>query len=322
MSLNIELPDFNHPEVSIFYEYDLSIPKEKVIPILELPRETLIADLETMLMDTIERNDFFRNYPDEDKWWEFHKHALWVLVELKAEESLSTVLELLKQDDAYNWYWFGDFSTEDFWEILYHIGGNKLAETKQIVLNAGEWVNRIVPTTTAAQIGLYQPERRTEIIEWFSSILDAFLAMDEEDPALDGEVISSIMANLIFLEAEELLPKIHALAERDLIFEGYVGDIESIESDIKKPRYTSRKRKVRTSIFERYEDVMNWHYYRMKYDKSYRKRNEPKPLKSFEDPFLGVPQIETIKREGKKIGRNAPCPCGSGKKYKKCCLKK
>ncbi|OWZ83181.1 preprotein translocase subunit SecA [Natranaerobius trueperi] len=24
---------------------------------------------------------------------------------------------------------------------------------------------------------------------------------------------------------------------------------------------------------------------------------------------------------GKKIGRNEPCPCGSGKKYKKCCLK-
>ena len=23
-----------------------------------------------------------------------------------------------------------------------------------------------------------------------------------------------------------------------------------------------------------------------------------------------------------KIGRNAPCPCGSGKKYKKCCLRK
>jgi len=23
-----------------------------------------------------------------------------------------------------------------------------------------------------------------------------------------------------------------------------------------------------------------------------------------------------------KIGRNAPCPCGSGKKYKKCCLGK
>jgi preprotein translocase subunit SecA len=24
-------------------------------------------------------------------------------------------------------------------------------------------------------------------------------------------------------------------------------------------------------------------------------------------------------KKGKKIGRNEPCPCGSGKKYKKCC---
>jgi preprotein translocase subunit SecA len=28
---------------------------------------------------------------------------------------------------------------------------------------------------------------------------------------------------------------------------------------------------------------------------------------------------KTIKRQGAKVGRNDPCPCGSGKKYKKCC---
>ena len=28
-----------------------------------------------------------------------------------------------------------------------------------------------------------------------------------------------------------------------------------------------------------------------------------------------------IKNEGPKVGRNDPCPCGSGKKYKKCCGK-
>jgi uncharacterized protein YecA (UPF0149 family) len=27
-------------------------------------------------------------------------------------------------------------------------------------------------------------------------------------------------------------------------------------------------------------------------------------------------------RSGSKIGRNDTCPCGSGKKYKKCCLNK
>ncbi len=29
-------------------------------------------------------------------------------------------------------------------------------------------------------------------------------------------------------------------------------------------------------------------------------------------------KTETIRREGEKVGRNDPCPCGSGKKYKKC----
>lgn len=28
---------------------------------------------------------------------------------------------------------------------------------------------------------------------------------------------------------------------------------------------------------------------------------------------------QTVVNEGPKVGRNDPCPCGSGKKYKKCC---
>jgi len=37
----------------------------------------------------------------------------------------------------------------------------------------------------------------------------------------------------------------------------------------------------------------------------------------------GMPQrqqgkVETVRRDGEKVGRNDPCPCGSGKKYKKC----
>jgi preprotein translocase subunit SecA len=29
-------------------------------------------------------------------------------------------------------------------------------------------------------------------------------------------------------------------------------------------------------------------------------------------------KIETVHRQAPKVGRNDPCPCGSGKKYKKC----
>lgn len=30
-------------------------------------------------------------------------------------------------------------------------------------------------------------------------------------------------------------------------------------------------------------------------------------------------KVETIRRESPKVGRNDPCPCGSGRKFKKCC---
>ena len=32
-----------------------------------------------------------------------------------------------------------------------------------------------------------------------------------------------------------------------------------------------------------------------------------------------VQKVETVVHEGPRVGRNDPCPCGSGKKYKKCC---
>ena len=36
------------------------------------------------------------------------------------------------------------------------------------------------------------------------------------------------------------------------------------------------------------------------------------------DPGTDEAKGQTFKRFGDKIGRNDPCPCGSGKKYKQC----
>ncbi|WP_152050744.1 preprotein translocase subunit SecA [Tautonia marina] len=33
-------------------------------------------------------------------------------------------------------------------------------------------------------------------------------------------------------------------------------------------------------------------------------------------------KVEPVRKVGKKVGRNDPCPCGSGKKFKACCMKK
>lgn len=40
------------------------------------------------------------------------------------------------------------------------------------------------------------------------------------------------------------------------------------------------------------------------------------------DSGSGYSEPQPIRREQALVGRNDPCPCGSGKKFKKCCLKK
>jgi preprotein translocase subunit SecA len=39
----------------------------------------------------------------------------------------------------------------------------------------------------------------------------------------------------------------------------------------------------------------------------------PKPARTGGDDV-----VKTVRHDGPKVGRNDPCPCGSGKKYKKC----
>jgi len=42
----------------------------------------------------------------------------------------------------------------------------------------------------------------------------------------------------------------------------------------------------------------------------------PRPMSAANTPDV---KQAPIHREAPKVGRNDPCPCGSGKKYKKCC---
>jgi preprotein translocase subunit SecA len=46
-----------------------------------------------------------------------------------------------------------------------------------------------------------------------------------------------------------------------------------------------------------------------------------KPVDMLEGGRLLPQKVETFRREAPKVGRNDPCSCGSGKKYKKCCGK-
>jgi len=60
-----------------------------------------------------------------------------------------------------------------------------------------------------------------------------------------------------------------------------------------------------------------------------REKRETKPQRLYDD-FFDIDEIDDMDNlsllplvnDKPKVGRNDPCPCGSGKKYKKCCLNK
>jgi uncharacterized protein YecA (UPF0149 family) len=66
-------------------------------------------------------------------------------------------------------------------------------------------------------------------------------------------------------------------------------------------------------------------YIRMskKYEDSMFKELYPEELENADTDNVQWDSMDsgTYEREAPKIGRNDPCPCGSGKKYKKCCGK-
>ena len=68
---------------------------------------------------------------------------------------------------------------------------------------------------------------------------------------------------------------------------------------------TKKRLKEVSSIFE-------------KNDWKYKVELEPKKPEDVTDLEILLNPPKTVIAE-QKIGRNEPCPCGSGKKYKKCC---
>lgn len=65
------------------------------------------------------------------------------------------------------------------------------------------------------------------------------------------------------------------------------------------------------------EDRFEDHYQRQQDARKDRVKNLPG-----EDEEPLPPPVEPIRKSDAEPGRNDPCPCGSGKKFKQCCINK
>ncbi len=317
-----EKPVFNHEIINQLYCNSMEIDQQIVADILDLPRETLIADLEMVVDDSMARLEVFAEMDWDVQTHEVVMHAMLLLVELNDEKSLDIMLDVLRQDYDYLEIWFGDFITDGFWEILYPVAHDKLDILYDFIMEPnGYTYSKSCVSQMVEQIVLHQPERRAEVVGWYKRVFDFWIANIENDDVIDNELIAFLVSDAVKIKLSELKPEITKLFELNLVARGVCGNLERCLKDINSPATINLKHDIFNSITERY------HFYKTTglyytddvthiYDEEFEDEED-----SNEEVYEEVKKTVPLPGDKPKLGRNDPCSCGSGKKYKKCCGK-
>jgi uncharacterized protein YchJ len=332
-----EKPEFNHPKlIEKLYEHDVNIPEAILKDILMLPRDSVIQDLETVLMDSIKRYEYLDENYMEDYEITFPIHALYLLAELKSEKSLDTVLEFMRQGDELMEFYLGDYVEECLWEIVFTLGCNHTIKLKNFLLESSIWeLSKYYVAKAIIQLYLHgklSKEKATSTFkDYFIYQLNAKRNDNIIDSGLNGLMINAISKTDLF---ENLIPDIEELFANKRIDKQVCGNMKDIIQDHQKiSSYTSYKEDV-LNINNRYaefiktlKEIEEYHYNPDNEEPEYYSPNY-KDYNDYEEKSNNEHYIEDNDNlihgtytTQKSVGRNDSCPCGSGKKYKKCCLK-
>ena len=335
-------PEFIHKETEWLYENDMTIGREKLATLLSLPRETLVSDLTMVLKDAIDRQDHFIELAEDGELQtedtHFAIHAIYLLGQLRSTEGLPVVLETLSQGEEFIDIWLGDFITGSLWEPLYFMGNNQLDLLKEFVLSPGLYTYaRTEVCSSVIQIAQHQPHRKEEVTAWFDDLFSIMVRRDAEEDVVDKSFIGLAVYDAVKLREPALLPVIEVLFNRGYVDEFLYRSFDKIAEDVAAPPRTDDKREL-MNIYDRYQQVVTtWAGYTEDEEDETDDEiwDDDEGWDDDEDRITGEllayrdswPDRETGSGTGHdpephtpKTGRNDPCPCGSGKKYKKCCL--
>ena len=150
-----------------------------------------------------------------------------------------------------------------------------------------------------------------------------FLHIQSEEPGTYFQIEKEIYEQLLSNPDEEVKGTVKELAEKygqEVLT--MVGFLDGIDESLKEPNpiETMDEDTVVSLAFDKeklYKNMVaakaDWLYELPQWKEIYSEEELKKLYKEQKEST-------TIRKE-KKIGRNDPCPCGSGKKYKKCCGK-
>ncbi len=269
-------------------------------------------------IDASHKDELLKMAQDEDLFFEFDSdqewaplHAIYALYPI-AEQDEGTITSLLEHvnkqadDDDGLWLYMEPVILrlgQKAWEPLVAIFSQPHTN-----LCTKERFSR-----TMTQLAKQYPEYRNQVIQLISTTLD--------DSANDNPMYKSLLLGyLCKLKATEAIESIRAAFERDAIDCAFMGDIEDVEITLGLRQ--ERDTPARDYVAEKYPGLKELREILDGYSEE-EKLDIITGMMSVDgeggsgDDYLMPSQEPLIK--GPKIGRNDPCPCGSGKKYKKCC---
>ena len=244
---------------------------------------------------------------DEEASYVLHIFALYLLAQFREPGALAPLLAICRLPDDTLDFLLGDVVTEDLGKILASVCGGDAAPLKAIAEDDG--IDEFVRGAgMAALLTLYAEGalEREELLAWLRHAHHGF---SPDSPMWERWVSA---ANEIY--PEELLPEIRAFYAEDLVDTTWIAQSD-IDATLREGREAAlaRLRLSHHYVTDAARMLERWHCFRPEAATMPDEPGEP-----YTRPWY-APQLPYMRAEPKP-GRNDPCPCGSGKKYKKCCL--
>jgi len=210
-------------------------------------------------------------------------------------------------------------------EALSRIGTDQVIQKIMEFYPGKPWHMRLFARTALANIK--RPQSVAALLELLN-IEKAIQASEPRDPEEGGELELVMLTELTKLGSLAALeesrrycaenlhdPEIQPLQE-GLLATALMHGVDLPESAPWRLEYEKRERRMR-KMLENMDSQSSFLDRLFQNQKQNPARLDPDPPPA-DDPLHPV---QPIRNAAPKVGRNDPCPCGSGKKYKKCCGK-
>lgn len=249
-----------------------------------------------------------------------HFYALCLLAEFREKRAYRPMLALASQPEDVAEDLFGDFIGDSLGRAIASVcdGDIALLEALAEDKSCDVWV-RGAALDALSVLALEGDQPLDDTIARLTRIgeREASRQLASPESGQDDIFLSIVVNSLCDLGVGAAMPTVREWFNEKLIDELFV-DLAWVKveaaRDIEALRTRAHERRrgyVRDAVKE-----MDWWASFKEDDESEKEKSEDG---EFEDDELDFESPLPYVRETPKIGRNAPCPCGSGKKFKKCC---